>query len=143
MCVSFSSWYCACINSHSQHRSARGPTGSRRKLLYVTMAMYLATFASWITLVITQFQTFYTIRRNLSEIYSWIPPSDCFSQNDHDLPEYCTTIPAEASHHLAGYWPATSECAGSVSLTFNVRFYPVLSADRASFILAMTRISVR
>ncbi|KAM5537540.1 hypothetical protein V8D89_008867 [Ganoderma adspersum] len=114
--------YTLCVAYAARILIGRGPTGSRRKLLYVTMAMYLATFASWITLVVTQFQTFHTIRHNLSEIYSWIPPSDCFFQDvsDRDLPAYCTTIPAEASHHLVGEWPATSECVGTVSLTFNV-----------------------
>ena len=149
MCVAIISSKCSTgalvLNSHSHNCSARNPTGPRRKLLYVAMAMYLTTFASWITLVVTQFQTFHTIRRNLSEIYSWIPPSDCFFRDSSDdaLPAYCTTIPAEVSHNLAGYWPATSECVGTVSLTFNVRIYPVLSVDRAPFILAMTRISVR
>ena len=84
--------------------------------------MYLVTFTYWVALVVSQFQTFYTFRRNLSDIYSWIPPSDCFppyyGSEYLGPPPYCATIPVASTPSQE--WPSVSECVGTVALTINV-----------------------
>ena len=109
---------------HPNTRSGRGLIGTQRKLFCVTMAMYLATFAYWIALSVSQFQAFYTFRHILSNIYSLIPPADCFTVPSWEysrsgLPGYCTAIPVPFNPSKG--WPSASECVGTVALTFNVR----------------------
>lgn len=103
--------------------SDRGLNRPRRTLLCITTAMYIATFACWIAMLVGQFKTLHNIKNGLTNAYNWLPPSECFSWRPvENIPKYCTILftPEPSPSDLE--WPSTEECVGTITLSFNVSF---------------------
>ncbi|KAI1787231.1 hypothetical protein LXA43DRAFT_719244 [Ganoderma leucocontextum] len=110
----------ACAAYAAKIQIDRGLKGTRRTLLCVTAAIYIATFVSWVALLVSQFRSLSTIKNDLVETSPWIPPSDCFVQRSvEDLPAYCIALPA-ARASVSDAWDSAQGCVGTGALTFNV-----------------------
>ena len=103
--------------------SDRGLNRPRRTLLCITTAMYIATFACWIAMLVGQFKTLHNIKNGLTNAYNWLPPSECFSwQPVENIPKYCTILLTPNPSPSDLEWPSTEECIGTITLSFNVSF---------------------